>query len=137
MAAVPLPVAAVPLPVNLPINSSHQNLSLAIKISPNFEKIASGRRPLAIFSKFGLKKCLTSFCYFPSAHPNIIKTSKLASTKFSKRRLKNFRRHFSWIFITSNPSSGTSFLKNAPNLPIFCVQVALMSNEKSSFMGQV
>ena len=39
-----IPVAAVPLPVNLPINSSHQNLSLAIKISPNFEKIASGRR---------------------------------------------------------------------------------------------
>ena len=54
-AAVPLPVAAVPLPVNLPINSSHQNLSLAIKISPNFEKIDSGRRPLA-----------TTFGYFES-----------------------------------------------------------------------
>ena len=66
MAAVPLPVAAVPLPVNLPINSSHQNLSLAIKISPNFEKIDSGRRPLSIFSKFGLKKCLTTFGYFES-----------------------------------------------------------------------
>jgi len=64
VAAVPLPVAAVPLPVNLPINSSHQNLSLAIKISPNFEKIDSGRRPLAIFSKFGLKKCITTFSYF-------------------------------------------------------------------------
>ena len=99
-AQYPLPVAAVPLPVNLPINSSHQNLSLSPKISPNFEKIASGRRPLAIFSKFGLKKCLTTFSYFESFNSHKIETSKLASTKFSKRRLKNFRRHFSWIFIT-------------------------------------
>ena len=123
--------------MTLPINSSHQILSLATKTRPNFEKIDSGRRPEAIFSKFGLKKCLTTFANFWSAKTHEMKTSKLASTRSKKIQLKNFRRHFSLTFIAEKPSSGTTTLKNAPNLPIFCVQVAPMDDEKSSFMGQV
>ena len=52
---------ALPLPVNLPRNTSRQNLSLSIEIRPNFAKIASGRRPLPIFAKFGLKILLNDF----------------------------------------------------------------------------
>ena len=123
--------------MNLPINSSHENLSLSIKISPNFEKIASGRRPLAIFSKFGLKKLLTTFFIFGSAKTHKIKTSKSDSKENSKRRLFFFRRHFWFIFIDFPASSGTTISKNAPFLPKLCVQVRLMANENLSFMGQV
>ena len=55
---------ALPLPVSRPIYTNRQNLALPTENSPNFEKIDSGRRPLAIFSKFGLKNLLTTFANF-------------------------------------------------------------------------
>ena len=55
---------ALPLPVSRPIYTNRQNLALPTENSPNFEKIDSGRRPLAICSKFGLKNLPTTFANF-------------------------------------------------------------------------
>jgi len=85
---------ALPLPVSRPIYTNRQNLALPTENSPNFEKIDSGRRPLAIFSKFGLKNLLTTFANFWPAKTHNIKTSPTHFWTFSKSWLLFFRRHF-------------------------------------------